>query len=74
VTYGNHGGSRGAIQIQGVLEGLHMKQLSDHLEVRIADEDVDDNGQILDLDAVLAPYLERAKLIDAQMTTALADA
>jgi NAD(P)H-dependent FMN reductase len=72
VTYGNHGGSRAAVQIQGVLQGLHMKELSDHLEVRITTEDVDENCQILDLDAMLAPYLEQMTVIDAQMSAALA--
>ncbi|MGC2486013.1 MAG: NADPH-dependent FMN reductase [Acidimicrobiales bacterium] len=73
VTYGNHGGSRAALQIQGVLEGLHMKELSDHLEVRITDEDVDDKGQILDVDAVLVPYRDQMRSINAQMTAALED-
>jgi NAD(P)H-dependent FMN reductase len=71
VTYGTHGGSRAAIQIQGVLEGLHMKELLDHLEVKIIASDVDDNGQLLDVDAVLSPYETQTRLIVAQMSAAL---
>jgi len=73
VTYGTHGGSRAAVQIQGVLQGLHMRELTDHLEVRIGDDDVDDNGQVLDVEAVLAPYAELSRRIDAQMRAALAE-
>jgi NAD(P)H-dependent FMN reductase len=73
VTYGTHGGSRGAIQIEGVLQGLHMKELSDHLEVIIADDDVDHNGQLLDPLAVLSPYEEQTRLIATQMAAALLD-
>ena len=72
VTYGNHGGSRAALQIQGVFQGLHMKELADHLEVRITAEDVDDKGQILVLDAILTPYRSQIASIDAEMIAALA--
>jgi NAD(P)H-dependent FMN reductase len=73
VTYGTHGGSRGAIQIQGVLQGLHMVELTDHLEVIITADDVDENGQLLDVNAVLSPYDDQTRLIAAQMTAALVD-
>ena len=71
VTYGTHGGSRAADQFSGLLRGLHMIELADHLEVVITDEDVDASWQLRDLDAVMFPYTEQTRAIDAQMVAAL---
>lgn len=73
VTYGTRGGSRGAEQIRGVLAGLKMRELDQHLEVVITDDDVDDDWQLRDLDAVMQLYHAQTKLIDAQMIEALQD-
>jgi NAD(P)H-dependent FMN reductase len=74
VTYGTRGGNKGAEQIRGVLEGLKMRELDTHLEVFISADEVDDDGQIRDLAAVMRPYYAQAKAIDAEMTEALEDA
>lgn len=74
VTYGTRGGNKGAEQISGVLEGLKMRELDTHLEVFISDDDVDDDGQLRDLAALMRPYHAQAKAIDAEMTEALEDA
>ncbi|NKF24264.1 NADPH-dependent FMN reductase [Solimonas marina] len=71
VTYGTHGGNKGADQIRGVLAGLKMRELNQHLEVVITDKDVDDDWQLRDLDAVMHPYCTAALRIDAQMVEAL---
>ncbi|MFZ0667897.1 MAG: NADPH-dependent FMN reductase [Acidimicrobiales bacterium] len=72
-TYGTRGGSKGAEQIRGVLAGLHMLELGDHLEIVITDADVDEDWQLRDLDAVMNPYRGRIGAIDASMVEALED-
>ena len=72
VTYGTRGGSMAAAQFQGLLGGLDMQELADHLEVVITLEDVDDDWQLRDLEATLHPYRDRTRAIDAEMTDALA--
>jgi NAD(P)H-dependent FMN reductase len=71
VTFGTRGGSRAASQIQGVLQGLHMHELADHLEIRISEDDVDERWQLKDLDGLLAPYRDQAIAIDQEMVVAL---
>ena len=73
VTYGTRGGSKGAEQIRGVLQGLKMRELGTHLEVFITDDDVDEDWQVRDLDAVMRPYHPLAKVIDVEMIEALED-
>jgi NAD(P)H-dependent FMN reductase len=72
-TYGTRGGVKGAQQIHGVLEGLHMRELDEHLEIVITDADVDDHWQLRDLDAVMNPYRSRIRAIDSAMVEALQD-
>jgi NAD(P)H-dependent FMN reductase len=71
VTFGTRGGSRAALQIQGVLQGLHMNELADHLEIRIAEDDVDEKWQLKDLEGLLLPYREQLLTIDREMVAAL---
>lgn len=71
VTYGTRGGGKGAEQLRGVLAGLKMRELDQHLEVVITDNDVDDDWQLRDLDAVMRPYGADIARIDAQMVEAL---
>ena len=74
VTYGTRGGGRGANQLQEVLAGLHMRALEDRLEVVVTEDDVDENWQLKDLEAVMGGYRGQARVIDGQMTAALAGA
>jgi NAD(P)H-dependent FMN reductase len=71
VTYGTRGGRRAAEQFSGLLRGLHMVELTDHLEVVITEEDVDEDWQLRDLDAVMSPYVAQTRSIDAEMLAAL---
>jgi len=73
VTYGTRGGHKAAVQFQGVLGGLDMRELDDHVEAVITMEDLDDNWQLRDLEATLSPYVEVTRTIDAQMIEALSD-
>jgi NAD(P)H-dependent FMN reductase len=73
VTYGTRGGSKGAQQFLGVLEGLHMRPLKDRLEIVVTDKDVDEHWQLRDVDATLAPYREQVRQLDAQLIEALTD-
>jgi NAD(P)H-dependent FMN reductase len=71
VTYGTRGGNRGAQQLHGVLEGLHMRPLKDRIEIVITDDDVDEDWQLRDLDATLHPCLAQVRQLDAQLVEAL---
>jgi NAD(P)H-dependent FMN reductase len=73
VTYGTRGGNKGAQQIHQVFAGLHMRPLSDHLEVIITDAQVDEDWQLKDLEATMSPYLEQVRGLDVEMTEALKD-
>jgi NAD(P)H-dependent FMN reductase len=73
ITYGTRGGNKGAQQLHGVLEGLHMRSLEDRVEIVIADDDVDTDWQLRDRDATLHPYLEQVGRLDAQLVEALKD-
>jgi hypothetical protein len=48
-----------------------MNLLEDHLEIVITEDDVDEEWQLRDLSAVMAPYVEQTQRIDAQMTEAI---
>jgi NAD(P)H-dependent FMN reductase len=71
VTYGTRGGSKAAQQFHELLQGLHMHELDDHLEIRIAADDVDERGQLKDLPTTLSPYREQTRSINTQMVEAL---
>jgi NAD(P)H-dependent FMN reductase len=71
VTYGTRGGNRAAQQFLGVMEGVHMRPLPDRVEILIAAEDVDEEWQLRDAAATLAPYREHVQRIDAQLVEAL---
>ena len=69
-TYGTHGGNRAAAQFSGVLGGLHLRELPAHLELVITDDDVDDEWQLIDIEATLSPYREQVRAVDAQLAAA----
>jgi NAD(P)H-dependent FMN reductase/DNA-binding MarR family transcriptional regulator len=71
LSYGTRGGNRGVSQLATVLQGLNMRQLDNHLEVKITDIDVDDGWQLNDLPALMEPYRDAARAIDDQMVLAL---
>jgi NAD(P)H-dependent FMN reductase/DNA-binding MarR family transcriptional regulator len=71
VSYGTRGGNRGVAQLATVLQGLNMRRLDDHLEVKITHDDVDDDWQLKNLPALMAPYRDRVRTIDVQMALAL---
>ncbi|QIS03301.1 NAD(P)H-dependent oxidoreductase [Nocardia brasiliensis] len=71
LTYGTHGGARGAEQLIGVLRGLHMRLLDTRVEAVITEQDVDENWQLRDLDATLRPNREPLRRLGAEMSRAL---
>jgi NAD(P)H-dependent FMN reductase len=73
VTYGTRGGNKSADQFHGVLEGVHMRQLDDRLEIVITEGDVDEDWQLRDIDTTLRPYREQVRQLDAQLVEALTD-
>ena len=70
-TYGTRGGSRAAAQFSSILTGLHMKELPAHLELVITDGDVDEDWQLIDIEATLGSYREQIRGIDARLAEAL---
>jgi len=66
-TYGTRGGNRAAAQFSSILAGLHMKELPAHLELVITDDDVDEDWQLIDIEATLGSYREQIQGIDAQL-------
>jgi NAD(P)H-dependent FMN reductase/DNA-binding MarR family transcriptional regulator len=71
VSYGTRGGNRGVAQLASVLQGLDMRQVDDHLEVKITSNDLDADWQLKDLGTLMASYQEQTRAIDAQMVEAL---
>jgi len=72
VTYGTRGGGKGAAQLRGVLQGLNMRTLEENVELPIARHDVDEMGQLLDLEAILAPSMSAVRALDEQLVTCFA--
>ena len=50
-----------------------MRQLDDHVEVIIAEDDTDENWLVRDLEALMHPYRGQVRALDAQMVEALED-
>lgn len=72
-TYGTRGGGKAATQLLTVLQGLHMRALDNHLELAIGDNDVDDDWQLINVDATLTPYRDEIRVINEQLIEALED-
>ena len=73
LTYGTRGGNRGADQMRQVYEGLHMRAVQASVEVRIADDQVDAQWQLRDVEATMAPYREDLARVDAELAEAMQD-
>jgi NAD(P)H-dependent FMN reductase len=73
VTYGTRGGGKAAEQLRGVAQGLHMRELDQHLEIAIPEDDVDENWQLRDLEVTLRPYFDKTRALDEQLIEALED-
>jgi NAD(P)H-dependent FMN reductase len=56
VSHGTRGGGRAAAQLREVLLGLHMRPLEAPVLLSIAADAVDDDEQLLDPAATLAPF------------------
>lgn len=70
-TYGTRGGNKAAVQLSGVLDGLHMHELADHLEIVITEDDIDENWQLNDVETILQPHSGQIRVLDTQMIEAL---
>jgi hypothetical protein len=68
VTCGTRGRAKGALQLQGVLDGIRARQLDDRLEVFITHNDVDENWQLRDLEALMHPYRADHRRPDGRST------
>ncbi|MGV9408824.1 NADPH-dependent FMN reductase [Nocardia sp. NPDC003693] len=72
-TYGTRGGGKAASQLLTVLQGLHMRAVGEHMELAVGDADVDDDWQLIDVGATLAPYRDKVRAIDELLAEALED-
>jgi NAD(P)H-dependent FMN reductase len=70
LTYGTRGGSQAAAQFATVLQGLHMRVL-DHVGAVITEDDVNDDWQLVDVDATLRTNREQIQQVNAQLVAAL---
>jgi hypothetical protein len=50
-----------------------MREMDDHLEVVITDDDVDEEWQLRDIDSTLRPYSAKTRAINLQIVEALED-
>jgi len=73
VTYGTRGGNKAADQMNQLFGGLHIRPLPGRVELKITDDDVDEQWQLKDLEATMSPYRDQLREIDAQMVEALKD-
>jgi NAD(P)H-dependent FMN reductase len=73
VSYGHHGGNKGAAQLVGVLHGLHMRPLDRPAELVVTDADLDGDWQLKDVDATLARYRDQVRTLNEQLQAALKD-
>jgi NAD(P)H-dependent FMN reductase len=73
VTYGTRGGARAAAGLRPVLEGLHMRALEQGVELSIGKGDVDELGQLLDIDTTFEPFAAAVRAMDAELSDSLED-
>jgi NAD(P)H-dependent FMN reductase len=73
VTYGTRGGNRAAEQMRGVLQGLHMRAVTRNVELSIADDDVDEKGQFINIESTLSPFAPMVLGMDAELVSLLED-
>ena len=52
---------------------MKMRELPDHLEVFVSDDDLDENWQLRDLDALMSRCAGTVSAIDAELAEALED-
>jgi len=73
VTYGTRGGGKAAEQMRGVLQGLHMRAVTRNVELSIADSDVDEKGQLVNIESTLSPFAPMVRGMDAELVSLLED-
>jgi len=73
VTYGTRGGGKAAEQMRGVLQGLHMRAVTRNVELSIADDDVDEEGQFVGIESTLRPFAPMVLGMDAELVSLLED-
>jgi NAD(P)H-dependent FMN reductase len=70
-TYGTRGGNLAAGQFHQILQGVHMQEVDQHLELVITEADLDENWQLKDIDATFQPFAAQARRVDEQLAVAL---
>jgi NAD(P)H-dependent FMN reductase len=74
VTYGNHGGGKAALQLQGVLQGLHMRNTSTNLALSFNNEMLREDGAFKDIGSDFASYEKPSLELSAELYTILKNA
>jgi hypothetical protein len=57
----------------GVLRGLHMRTVEQNVELSIADTDVDEKGQLIDIESTLGLFVPSVQALDTQLVSYLQD-
>jgi NAD(P)H-dependent FMN reductase len=71
VTYGNHGGGKAALQLQGVLQGLHMRNTPTNLELSFNNKMLRKDGAFNDIRSDFASYEQPLLRLSAELHTML---
>jgi NAD(P)H-dependent FMN reductase len=74
VTYGNHGGGKAAVQLQEVLQGLHMRNTSTNLALSFNNEMLREDGAFKDIGSDFVSYEKPLLELSAELYTMLKDA
>lgn len=72
-TFGTRGGVMAADQLTQVLNGVHMRVLDARVTAVISKADLDDEWQLIDIAATLAPTRAALREIDAEFAAAIAN-
>jgi NAD(P)H-dependent FMN reductase len=71
VTYGRHGGSKAALQMQQILKGLHMRNTHTNLEISINETMFNEAGQFKHIQTDLASYKATAHSMTNELSALL---
>ncbi len=59
--------------MRGVLQGLHMRVAAQNVELSITDADVDEKGQLINIESTLNPFAPAVQAMVAELLSLLDD-
>ena len=73
VTYGTHGGGKGAVQLGSVLQGVHMNRAETPVLLSIPSDAKNDPAWMSDIDGKLAEFVPAVHVLDAELAELVRD-